>query len=258
MNRSEWSPELVRDLVSRGYRVIAADNRDWGFTTISHTESNNVPPDGPSYGLPDLADDLIDFLNCLGVGQAHVVGLSMGGMIAQHIALRAPSLVASLTSIMSTTGRRGVGRPHDEIKWVFTTPPPTSTEEEFVAFMVEHHLAISGGLLTDVDRAIHSARVTWQKGIFSDGTTRQLAAIRADGDRTELLTSITVPTLVIHGEQDPMIDISGGRATADAIHGARFVLIPRLGHFVHWSIVGGLVDELIVHFERGNENCLAL
>lgn len=242
MQRIEWQPEFPSELVRRGYRVIAADNRDCG---LSH-----VP--GDEYGIRDMALDLVDLVRHLGIAQVHVVGISMGGMIAQHIALAAPELVASLTSLMSTTGRRGVGRPHEISKWIFRTDAPTGSLEEYLDYALRHHESIAGPHFVEPDFARDTAVRAFERGLRPEGTARQLAAIQADGDRHERLGAIAVPTLVVHGDADPMIDVSGGEDTAAAIPGSRLELLPGVGHTIPVAVVPQLVDLLVEHFSASS------
>lgn len=237
MQRIEWQPEFPAELVRRGFRVISADNRDCG---LSH-----VP--GAEYGIRDMATDLIDLMRHLGVDRVHVVGISMGGMIAQHVALAAPELTASLTSLMSTTGRRGVGRPHEISKWIFRTDAPSEDLAEYLDYAIRHHESIAGPHHVELDFARETALRAFERGLRPEGTARQLAAIQADGDRHERLGAITVPTLVVHGDADPMIDVSGGEDTAAAIPGSRLALLPEVGHTIPVAIVPQLVDLIAEH-----------
>ncbi len=237
MQRIEWQPEFPAELVRRGFRVIAADNRDCG---LSH-----VP--GGEYGIRDMALDLIDLLRHLRIDRVHVVGISMGGMIAQHVALAAPELTASLTSLMSTTGRRGVGRPHEVSKWIFRTDAPSDDRDAYLDYAIRHHESIAGPHHVELDFARENALRAFERGLRPEGTARQLAAIQADGDRHERLGAITAPTLVVHGDADPMIDVSGGEDTAAAIPGARLALLPDVGHTIPVAVVSQLVDLIAEH-----------
>ncbi|WP_161937448.1 alpha/beta fold hydrolase [Leucobacter sp. G161] len=241
MHRTDWSPELIAGLHDAGYATLAADNRDAGASTLLN---ENVE----AYGLVDMAADLRELIELLGVGPVHAVGISMGGMIAQHLALLAPAQLRSLTSVMSTTGARGVGRPHEDSKWVFLTPAPTDSREAYVAYALRYHEALTGGHFSDPERARQTAEIAWTRGINPEGTVRQLGAIQADGDRTERLAAITVPTLVVHGDADPLIGVSGGVATAAAIPGATMFTVPGMGHAIPWQRAGALTDRLVAHF----------
>jgi pimeloyl-ACP methyl ester carboxylesterase len=244
MHRTEWSPELLSALRAAKFATLCVDNRDAGLTDLDPS----ADPECPDYSLSELAGDLVRLVHSLELGPVHVVGLSMGGMIAQHMAMQAPEVVASLTSLMSTTSARGVGRPHEQCKWIFTTEAPRDGEGSYVDYAIRRHRAIAGPRFVDVGRAEYNARIVWARGVNWDGTRRQLAAIKADGDRTARLSRIAVPTLVVHGTTDPMIDYSGGVATAAAIPGARFVSLVGMGHYVPWELAESLARTMVEHF----------
>ena len=235
---TDWPQPLVDLLVERGFRVIRADNRDAGLST----EMTGPPPTTADivkaavlrrpitseYLLRDMAADEIALLDHLGVERAHVVGASMGGMIAQTIAIEYPSRVLSLTSIMSTTGHRSVGRPSPRlIRKIARREPPT--RETAVDRAVELFREISGPTFDEADFRV-LAQASVDRSFRPAGTARQLAAILASGDRTEALRRLDVPTLVIHGLVDPLVRPSGGVATAKAVPGARLLMFPDMGH----------------------------
>lgn len=240
MQRIEWQPEFAAELIRRGYAVISADNRDCG---------RSYGPDA-EYGIRDLALDLVALVRHLDVAPVHVVGISMGGMIAQHFALAAPELCSSLTSLMSTTGRRGVGRPHEISKWIFRTDAPTDDLDTYLDYALRHHESIAGPHHVELDFARENAVRAFERGLRPEGTARQLAAIQADGDRSERLADVAVRTLVVHGDADPMIDVSGGEDTAAAIPGSHLVLLEGVGHTIPVAVVPTLVDALTAHFVR--------
>lgn len=260
MQRTDWSPELIAGLHAAGYATLAADNRDCGLTTLSGNhaaEGEETDPDPgdadaarpgrAEYSLRDMAADMRELLEHLGTGPVHVVGMSMGGMIAQHLALLAPELVLSLTSLMSTTGNRDVGHAKQESRWVFVTPAPTDSLAAYVDYAVRYHAALSGEPFADIDRVRQLAMVSWQRGLNPEGTVRQIAAIQADGDRTERLAALRLPTLVVHGDADPLIGISGGVATAAAIPGAELHVIEGMGHSVPWQCSEELTERIVAH-----------
>ncbi|MFF8816886.1 alpha/beta fold hydrolase [Leucobacter sp. NPDC015123] len=254
MHRTDWSPELIAGLHAAGYATLTVDNRDAGRSVVlgRHTGFGAGDEFRAEYGLVDMAGDLRELILALDVGQVHVVGMSMGGMIAQHLALIAPELVHTLTSVMSTTGERAVGRPQQESKWVFLTPAPTDSREAFVAFSERYHAALAGPHFPDFERARETASMKWGRGISLDDTARQLQAIQADGDRTKRLRRVAVPTLVVHGDADPLIDVSGGAATAAAIPGARLHVIEQMGHSIPWQRAGETTDTLAAHFQAAS------
>jgi len=234
----EWPDELVQGLVDAGFRVVRFDNRDTGRSSRAAI----APPTtaqflarrfrAEQYTLGDMALDTLGLLDRLDIDEAHVVGMSMGGMIAQTLAARYPSRVRTLTSIMSTTGARGVGRPRlSTYARLFRAPAATRAgfADECVAMM--RHIG-SHGFPFDVGRVRAVAEEAWDRdgGRNADGAARQLAAIFKSGDRTAELRRITAPTLVLHGDRDVMVHPSGGRATQRAIPGARLLTIPGMGH----------------------------
>jgi len=232
-----WDERFCRGLAGRGYRVVRFDNRDVGHST--KVEGGPRPDvmaaitgdfSSASYTLDDMADDCVGLLDELGVEAAHVVGASQGGMIAQTVAIRHPERVLSLVSIMSTTGGRAVGQPHPEAIPALLTRPPDG-KEGFVDFVLGAWNVIgSPGFAADEGALRARAAASYDRGIYPDGTARQLLAIVASGDRTEALRELDVPTTVIHGTDDILVDVSGGKATAAAIPGARLELIEGMGH----------------------------
>ena len=220
-----FHPDFCGALVERGYFVIRFDNRDVGLST-------KVPEGG--YSLADMADDAAGLLDALGVDAANVVGVSMGGMIAQMVAIRHPQRVRSLTSIMSTTGDTEVGGATPEALARLTTQPGP-TRDERVASSIETSRVIWGDTEQfpfDEELARWRAETTVDRAYYPEGTARQMMAIRATGDRTDLLRQLDVPTLVIHGTNDPLVQPSGGEATAAAVPGAELLLIEGMGHGV--------------------------
>jgi pimeloyl-ACP methyl ester carboxylesterase len=252
-----WDEELCRMLAGRGYRVVRFDNRDVGRST--KVEGGPQPDvmaalagdaSSASYTLDDMADDSVALLDELGVDAAHLVGASQGGMIAQTIAIRHPGRVLSLTSIMSTTGDRAVGYPHPEALPALLTRPPAD-REGFVDFVVTAWRTIgSPGFEVDDEARRAMARASYERGIYPEGTARQLVAIIASGDRTEALRGLDVPTTVIHGTHDVLIDVSGGRATAAAIPGARLELVEGMGHDLPRAVWPRLVELITANAER--------
>jgi pimeloyl-ACP methyl ester carboxylesterase len=203
-----------------------------------------------SYVLADMADDCVGLLDELGVEAAHLVGASQGGMIAQTVAIRHPERVLSLTSIMSTTGDRAVGQPHPEAIPALLTRPPAG-RDGFIDFVVGAWKVIgSPGFEVDEEALRARAGASYDRGIFPEGTARQLVAILASGDRTEDLRRLDVPTTVIHGTNDILIDVSGGKATAAAIPGARLELIEGMGHDLPRQLWPRLVDLIVENAER--------
>jgi pimeloyl-ACP methyl ester carboxylesterase len=233
-----WPDGFCLALAGRGLQVIRFDNRDAGLST--HL-ADAPPPDLPavlagdlssvSYTLSDMAADAAGLLDALGLGEAHVVGASMGGAIAQTMAIEHPGRVRSLTSMMSTTGNRSVGQPSpDALREVFSGPRAV-TRDEVIQQMLRASRAVgSPAYPADEKEVAARAGRAYDRAHDPAGVARQAVATVASGDRTERLRHLRVPTLVIHGLADRMCDASGGRATAEAIPGAELVLIEGMGH----------------------------
>ena len=249
-----WDPRFVRALASRGYFVIYFDNRDVGLSTWCDARSgassvSGSPGTPEQYSVGDMAEDAIGLMDALGISSAHVVGYSMGGMIAQTMAIEHPERVLTLTSISSTTGDPNVGQPHPEALEVILAPT-SGTREEAVGKVVETWRVIgSPGYAFDEAAARARAERDHDRANNPRGAERQFVAIMTQPDRTESLGALRVPTLVVHGDADTLVDPSGGIATSEAVPGARLVLIADLGHDLHPDVLDDLVDELARHFE---------
>jgi pimeloyl-ACP methyl ester carboxylesterase len=252
---------LCQELASRGFLVIRYDNRDVGLSTwFDHARPVNLAAiyggDHASlaYTLEDMADDAVAVLDAAGIRSAHVAGISLGGMIAQLLATRHPERVRSLASIMSTTGDRAVGQPTGEAASILIAPMP-SDREGFIEQAVVNAKAISSGTAYpfDAEAVRRGAARGFDRAYHPRGTGRQFAAILAAGDRTPALGTIRVPTLVVHGEHDQVIRVSGGEATAAAIGGARLLRVPGLGHELPPGFWPVLADALVELADRGAE-----
>jgi pimeloyl-ACP methyl ester carboxylesterase len=248
-----WHEDFCAQLVSEGFHVIRYDNRDIGRST--HLEGAPTPTirqlvmrrPPAAYLLEDMADDAARLLDHLGIEHAHVVGASMGGMIAQTLAATRPQRVLSLASIMSTTGGRRVGQPAYRVLPIFLKQAPKE-REAFIDHTVTLFETIgSRGIERDDDELREVAGLMFDRGLDPRGTSRQLAAIIASGNRTKALHHITAPTVVIHGTADRLVRPSGGRATAKAIPGAKLVKVEGMGHDLPrplWDqIVPAIVDN---------------
>jgi pimeloyl-ACP methyl ester carboxylesterase len=258
MQMIAWPMPLIDALVANGYRVLRFDNRDIGLSTyFDDFGIPNLPWNGlkaalglrvrSNYTLTDMADDAIGLFDALKLGKVHVVGASMGGMIAQIVAYKAPEKVASLTSIMSTSGRFSLPGPTMTARGALLSRPTNPRDLESVAdhsvktFRIigspnnpESDEVIRGRVMLGLKRAYHPA-----------GMARQLMAVAADGSRVTRLVQIKAPTLVIHGEQDPLVPIAAGRDTAACIAGAKFVAVNGMGHDFAPKALGAVTTELI-------------
>jgi pimeloyl-ACP methyl ester carboxylesterase len=233
-----WPEAFCHRLVDHDLQVIRFDNRDIGLSTHM---TDAPPPDLPaalagdlssvSYTLSDMAADAVGLLDVLGFEKAHVVGASMGGAIAQTMAIEHPARVRSLTSLMSTTGNMSVGQSSPDVLGEVFSGPRATSRDEVTQQMIRAFRAVgSPGYPTDEAEVAAGAGLAYDRCYDPIGVARQAIASVASGDRTERLRHLAVPTLVIHGLADRMCDVSGGRATAEAIPGAELVLIEGMGH----------------------------
>ena len=251
---TQWPMTMVEQLVVRGYRVIRYDNRDVGLST--KLDGAMAPPmpeiigalmtgrkPGVPYLLTDMAADAVGLLDALGIARAHVIGASMGGMIAQMVAAGYPDRVLSLTSVMSTTGNPMLPPASPAAMAVLTQRPEGADEESMVAFGVRAEQTIgSPGYPTDPDVLTERVRANYRRMHYPPGFARQMAAIVASGDRRAALATITAPTMVIHGADDPLVPPAGGRDTAATIPGARIVEIPGMGHNLPEPLIPRVLD----------------
>jgi pimeloyl-ACP methyl ester carboxylesterase len=254
-----WPVELVDALVVRGFRVIRYDNRDVGLST--KFDASGVPnikwlvlksvlgwPVTVPYKIADMARDAIGLLDVLGIGQAHIVGASMGGMISQHVAATYPDRVLSLTSIMSTTGNRRLPRAKPEAMRMLANRPASGDPEALVAFGVKAAQVIGGpGYPTDEARLEARVRADHARAWHPAGFARQMAAIIADGDRRTMLKTITAPTLVIHGDADPLVPVEAAHDTVANIAGAKLHIIAHMGHNLPLQLVDMIADAIADH-----------
>jgi len=246
-----WDDEFCEQISGRGFWVIRFDNRDCGRSTIMRDAA--VPtrwqlllrsPKGASYALDDMADDAAGLLDHLGIDSAHVVGASMGGMIAQLVAIRHPQRVRSLVSIMSTTGNRRVGQPAPRIFPLLLRPAPRDREGYIRSFQYVYTAIGSKRYPPNSARTRKLAERCFERGINPAGAARQMAAIATAKDRAPRLKQLDVPTTVIHGDSDPLVGPSGGRATAAAIPGARLVIVPGMRHDLPPELWDQIIGEI--------------
>ena len=250
-----WSPEFCAALAEAGFYVIRFDNRDTGRSsqmkgrvTRRTLARSFVSPSSrgprPSYTLDDMADDGFGLLDHLGIDAAHLCGISMGGMIVQSMALQHPERVLSLTSIMSTTGRRTVGWQDPRLLRRLLERRAT-TREAYVASSARFWAVIGSVAYPDTEEAVLArAAETWDRGVSASGVARQMVAILAQPDRTKRLRELQLPALVIHGLDDKMVHVSGGRATSHAIPGSELLLVPGMGHDLPVQLQDTFVDAI--------------
>ena len=252
-----WHEDFCEQIAGHGLHVVRFDNRDCGrSTTLPAAGAPSLrdiairPRRSASYTLDDMAGDAAGLLDELGIRGAHVVGASLGGMIAQTLAVRRPDRVLSLVSIMSTTGHRLVGQPQLRLYGLLLRRPPKG-RERYIDHMVRLFETIgSPGFERDHEELRRLAGRSFDRGHHPAGTGRQLAAVAASGDRTKALRRLDVPTLVIHGEADPLVRPSGGRATARAIPNAQLMMIPGMGHDLPRAAWPRIVDGIVATVGR--------
>ena len=255
-----WDERLCRNLASHGLFVVRFDNRDVGLSThldhlgkvrfrtlIPALKAGEVPE--VPYSLADMAEDAAGLLDHLGIAAAHVVGASMGGMIAQLLAIDHPERVRSLTSIMSTTGDLSVGHGTREANFhLYAAPPPDRAGAIRSAIAAARVIATE--MYFDEAEAATLAGAAYDRAFNPGGIGRQLAAILTAKDRTPALQTLTTPTFVIHGSDDALIATTGGRATADAIPGAEIITIEGMGHDLPRPLWPDIVAPVVAHVRR--------
>lgn len=253
-----WHNDLVELLVAEGLFVVRYDNRDVGLST--HLVDAGRPELGAvlagdhasvPYTLTDMADDTAALMTALGLDSAHHVGASMGGMIVQAVAIRHPARVRSLTSIMSTPSPR-VAPPRPEALAVLLAPPARSRDEAIERAVATYAVIGSPGFVTDEDDLRARAATSYDRAYDPAGVARQYAAIQAGGDRTADLRHVRVPTLVVHGDDDPLVPVAGGRATAAAVPDAELLTVPGMGHDLPREVWPQLVQRISALVRRAD------
>ncbi|MFD1935800.1 alpha/beta fold hydrolase [Nonomuraea mangrovi] len=248
-----WDDEFCELLAGRGHHVVRYDNRDVGLST--HFSEEGVPDLTPGaaapYLLSDMADDAAGLMDALGWPAAHVLGVSMGGMIAQALAIAHPGRVLTLTSIMSTPSP-DAGPPTPEATAALFSAPAPDRQAAIERALEVWTVIGSPGYELDRERIAKLAGLAYDRDYDPAGTTRQLAAILASGDRTEGLGRLRMPALVVHGEADVLVQVSGGRATAAAIPGARLMTFPGMGHDLPRPLWEQIMDAVTDLQERSS------
>ena len=253
-----WPDEFCALVAERGFRVVRFDNRDIGLST--RFDSAGVPDIGAAltaalqgkpvdapYRLSDMAADAFGLLDALGIARAHVVGASMGGAIAQTMAIERPERLLTLTSIMATTGEPGLPPPTPEAMGVLLKPPVTTLDGYIRSYVETWKVLRAGSFPEDEALDRERAEAVFARGLNPAGVARQLAAILASGSRKAALRSVRVPTLVLHGDADPLVPLACGVDTAESIPGARLVVIPGMGHALPISFWKRIVEEIATH-----------
>ena len=249
---TRWPDVFCEMLAAEGFYVVRYDNRDVGLSTkFDHAGVPDMPQifawtAKPHYALGDMAADAVSLLDALGVAKAHIVGASMGGMIAQLVAADHPEKTLSLTSIMSTTGNPAVPPATPEAFAVITAPPRIGLPMEEMIDGAVKVFTVFGGPKHDYNSPEERARIRRdiERSNYPEGRARQMAAIVANGDRREKLKTIATPTLVIHGAVDPLVHPEGGRDTAASIEGAELVIVPDMGHDLPPFVFDQVVSEI--------------
>ena len=259
-----WPPELVQALVDAGYRVVRFDNRDTGLS--QQFDARGMPKllwaglkfrlgwrITPPYSLQDMALDALGVMDALRIDQAHVVGVSMGGMIAQRLALLAPGRVLSLTSIMSSSGARGLPGSTPEVTRAMFSRPAGKSMDAAIDHTVRLLKAIgSPGFPMSEAELRERVSAAARRGFYPRGIARQMVAILADSDRAAALARVAVPTLVLHGKADPLVPFACGEDTARRIPGATLAGIDAMGHDLPPGVVQRVLALLLPHLDATN------
>ncbi|MEM7329044.1 MAG: alpha/beta fold hydrolase [Pseudomonadota bacterium] len=262
-----WSDELIDNLVADGYRVISFDNRDIG---LSHHHTGEKSPAilkqillgrigiklKTPYKLSDMATDTIGLLDALKLDRVHLVGISMGGMIAQHVSAMVPERVQSLTAIMTTTGNPKLPRPSGKVMkaMVRRGPPPTTRDAIIDQSVATFEVIGTPGENQNTNGMRDRITRSYDRSYNPAGLARQMSAIAASGDFRKFTRAIKAPTLVLHGSEDPLVPIEGGRDVAKLVHGARMEVLDGMGHDVPPRFLSQITKHMLDHFAATKVN----
>jgi len=244
-----WDDAICEDLARRGLYVIRFDNRDAGLSTnCGGAKDPKAPARAPVYTLEDMADDAVGLLDALMIGKAHVCGTSMGGMIAQILAIRHPSRVFSLIPIYSTSGNRNLPAPKPEVVQLLRTPAPRE-RDGYIEYMVALSRALAGkGFAFDEAWTRMITGKAYDRSFCPEGTARQINALMTQSDRRKALASVAAPTLVVQGTDDPLVPMEAGRDIAGSVPGAQLMLIEGMGHdHAHGGAWPRIVEAIAAH-----------
>ncbi len=260
-----WDVRYCRQLADSGFYLIRFDNRDVGLSTqIDDAGMVDIQPfmpammggsvPEPPYTLADMADDAIGLLDALGIEKAHLLGVSLGGMIAQTAAINHPNRVKSLISIMSTTMRPGLAMPTQDALALLAKPPAASWEEYQTRQLQAAKILNGPYYPVEEEVTIAIARAMWRQGITPAGSSRQLAAGLGSGSRHEALRAIDTPTLVIHGDADPLIPVDAGKDTAAAISNAELLILEGVGHALPQPVWNEVIEAITTFIQQRASN----
>ena len=243
----EWPPALIDALVKEGLEVVVFDNRDVGLSSEMASATGKPP-----YRLEDMANDVVGLLDHLRIDRAHILGISMGGMIAQHVAIEHADRTRSLISVMSTTSNPDLPMASAEMRARLVES--ADTPAALIALNAENRIAFGSPAYPEpADERLAAARAAYERSYRPDGVARQMQAVIADGSRVERLRTSAVPTLVIHGADDPLIPVAAGRDTVAAIPGAKLEVIAGMGHNIPNALAPRIAD-IVVGFVRSLPN----
>jgi pimeloyl-ACP methyl ester carboxylesterase len=261
---TRWSETFCQRLADGGFRVIRYDNRDVGLSTkfeaagipnvgaLFQRAMHGQPVDAP-YTLEDMARDGVGLLDTLGIAKAHIVGASMGGMIAQIFAATWPERTLSLVSIMSTSGRPGLPPATPAAMGALLATPPAQDRDTVIAHALKNR-AIVGSQKFPEDEAVLRPAIAadYDRGYYPQGSARQIAAVLKSGSRVALLEKIRVPSLAIHGADDPLVPVEGGKDTAATIPGAALLIVPGMGHAIETALIPTVTDAIIAFCRKSD------